>query len=100
VQASWLTLSATAGAAPAKITVTVDPTKVPNGETVSSAVVVTGTVGGGTVVGTATVPVHAVFGNGYSGGPVTPEQNPGPGPGPGPDADVFIHLPLIQGATE
>jgi hypothetical protein len=100
VQAPWLTLSAAAGAAPAKLTVTADPTKIPNGESASSAIVVTGTVGGGTVVGTVTVPAHAVFGNNDSGGPVTPEQEPGPGPGPGPDADVFLRLPLIEGSGD
>jgi hypothetical protein len=87
--APWLSLSASSGTAPAQIIVTANPAQIPQGQSISSSVLVTGTVGSGsTIVGTATIPVDAFFGNGYllaSGG-----AEPLPG-------ESKLFLPAIQG---
>jgi hypothetical protein len=74
--APWLSLSAASGTTPAAITVTADPTQMPPGATVVSSVVVTGLVGSDVVVGQATVPASASFGNGYVGPAANPERFP------------------------
>jgi hypothetical protein len=66
--APWLTLSASQGTAPADITVTADPNQIPGGESISSSIFVTATIGVeplSLVIGTATIPAYAAFGNGY-----------------------------------
>jgi hypothetical protein len=66
--APWLTLSANQGTTPAEITVTANPTQIAGGESISSTIIVTATRDVGqfsVILGTATIPAHAVFGNAY-----------------------------------
>lgn len=88
----WLSLSAAGGSAPSHIIVTADPAQIPQGESISGSILVTGTVAAGSlIVGTANVPAHAVFGNGYvqpSGGP---EVIP---------LDVELYLPTLQDQSQ
>jgi hypothetical protein len=49
--------------------VTADPTQIPGGESISSSIYVTATIGVeplSLIIGTATIPAHAVFGDGYT----------------------------------
>ncbi len=89
--APWLTLSANQGSAPAEIMVTADPTQIPDGASISSSVLVTASIGSGQFslnIGTATIPAHAVFGNGYTAAFPGPEQIPG-------QENVHVFLPTI-----
>jgi hypothetical protein len=70
--APWLSLSAASGTAPQEITVTADPSKIPDGANISSSIVVTGATGPQVIA----VPVHAAFGNGYVLPASGPEEIP------------------------
>ncbi len=82
--APWLSLKPISGTAPAQIVVTVDPKLIPEQEGISSSIIVTGT-NGQQLVGVATVPVHAAFGNGYVAAFPGPEFEP-----------INVYLPVIK----